>query len=310
MRIAILDDYQDCVRTLRCFATLVDHDVHIETDYHSNHNSLIERIKDVEVLVLTRTRTHITAELLAHLPKLKVISQTGKNAGHIDNKACAIAGVTILESKGNPIATAELTWNLIMSGLRQLPQAIEGMKDGKWQTNIGRRVFGTRIGIWGYGKIGQRVARYATAFGAEVMVWGSDQSRMQAVQDGYTIAESKYEFFCTCDVVSLHLRLNDQTKAIVKQEDLSLMKAAALFVNTARAGLLEHNALLESLRSGRPGFAAIDVFDEEPIFEKSHPLLKMPNVICTPHLGYVEKEGYELYYGQAFQNLLDYLKSH
>lgn len=306
MNIAILDDYQDCVRTLRCFAALADHNVHIETEYHSDIKSLADRIQDVEAVVLTRTRTKITAELLAHLPNLKVISQTGKNAGHIDIEACQKHGVAILESKGNPIATAELTWNLIMSGLRQLPQAVQAMKEGKWQTNIGRRVHGKRIGIWGYGKIGQRVARYASAFEAEVVVWGSDASRIKAVHDCYNIAESKHEFFSTCDVVSLHLRLNDDTNGIVKQHDLQNMKMDALLVNTARAGLIEPRALVESLREGRPGFAAIDVFSEEPVFDRSHPLLMMSNVICTPHLGYVEREGYELYFGQAFENLLAY----
>lgn len=309
MKIAVLDDYQDCVQTLNCYALLANHDVKILTDFHEDESTLVAVLKDREALVLTRTRTSITNTLLAQLPNLKVISQTGKNAGHIDVKACQKYGVAILESKGNPIATAELTWNLILSSLRQLPQAIQSMKEGKWQVNIGRRVYGKQIGIWGYGKIGQRIARYGKAFGAEITVWGSDQSRIKAVQDGFNIVESKTELFSTCDVISLHLRLNETTNQIVKLEDLQMMKPNALFVNTARAGLIEKNALYNALKSGRPGFAAIDVFDEEPIFDPTHQLLQMENVMCTPHLGYVEREGYELYFSQAFQNLVDYTQN-
>jgi len=309
MRIAILDDYQDTVKTLNCFSLLKDHDIKIITDFHIDESTLIPEIKDREALVLIRTRTSISKSLLSQLPQLKVISQTGKNAGHIDAEACMSHGVIVLESKGNPIATAELTWNLILSGLRQLPQAIQSMKDGKWQVNIGRRVFGKRIGIWGYGKIGQYIAGYARAFGTDVVIWGSDASRTKAVNDGYDIVESKAELFSSCDVVSLHLRLLNKTKQIVKLADLQLMKPEALFVNTARAGLIEKDALYTALQSGRPGFAAIDVYDQEPIFDPKHRLLQMENVICTPHLGYVEKEGYELYFGQAFKNLVDFIDS-
>lgn len=309
MKIAILDDYQNCVPTLKCYSLLDKFDVKSITNYHNEKSTLIPEIVDREALVLTRTRTSITDGLLKHLPNLKVISQTGKNAGHIDVKACQDHGVKILESKGNPIATAELTWNLILSGLRQLPQAIQSMKAGQWQTNIGRRVYGKRVGIWGYGKIGRRIAAYADAFGAEVMIWGSEQSRTQAVTDGYTAARSKHDFFSNCDVLSLHLRLKDETRHIVRLQDLALMKPDALLVNTARASLIEKGALLKALQSGKPGFAAIDVFEAEPIFDINHPLLQMPNVICTPHLGYVEREGYELYFGQAFQNLIDFIES-
>jgi len=309
MKIAILDDYQNCVKTLNCYSLLSNYDVKIITEYHSSESTLIPQLIDRDALVLTRTRTSVTSELLAQLPQLKVISQTGKNAGHIDEGACQQHGVAILESKGNPIATAELTWNLILSGLRQLPQAIQSMQEGKWQVNIGQRVYGKRIGIWGYGKIGKRIAAYSNAFGAEAVIWGSDLSRVQAVQDSYAIAESKHEFFSTCDVVSLHLRLKDETKHIVKLEDLRLMSPNSLFVNTARAALLDSGALITALQLGRPGFAAIDVYDEEPIYDDKHPFLQMPNVICTPHLGYVEREGYELYFGQAFQNLVNFIDS-
>lgn len=309
MKIAVLDDYQNCVKTLNCYSLLDNFDVKIITDYHASESTLIPEIIDRDALVLTRTRTSISSDLLSQLPQLKVISQTGKNAGHIDEDACQQHGVVILESKGNPIATAELTWNLILSGLRQLPQAIQSMKEGKWQVNIGRRVYEKRIGIWGYGKIGQRIAAYGNAFGANLMIWGSEQSRSLAAKDGYDVAESKFEFFSTCDVISLHLRLKEETKHIVSLEDLKLMKPDSLLVNTARAALLEPGALIKALQSGRPGCAAIDVYDKEPIFNNEHPLLQMKNVICTPHLGYVEREGYELYFGQAFQNLLDFIDS-
>ena len=267
-----------------------------------------ERLNDPEILILTRTRTSITDALLALLPNLKIIAQTGKNAGHIDITACQKHGVVVLEGRGNPIATAELTWSLIMNGLRLIPQAMEGMKAGHWQTNIGRRVFGKRIGIWGYGKIGKRMAQYAKVFGAEVIVWGSENSRALAVEHGFLAAKDKTDFFTNCDVVSLHLRLKEATKAIVKKEDLLQMKTNALFVNTARAALIEKGALLAALQRGQPGFAAIDVYDSEPIFDKNHPFLQMPNVICTPHLGYVEREGYELYFSIAFKNVLAFLK--
>lgn len=307
LRIAIPDDYQNVIQSLDCFQLLNGHDVTIVHDYLSEPKALATQLNNPEVLVLTRTRTPINEALLRHLPNLKLVSQTGKNAGHIDVAACQKYGVSIVEGRGNPIATAELTWNLIMSGLRQLPQAIEGMKAGKWQINIGHRVYGKRIGIWGYGKIGKRIAQYAKVFGAEVMVWGSLRSRNLAVLHGFLAARSKAEFFSTCDVVSLNLRLQPATSGIVKKSDLLQMKSDALLVNTARAGLIEQGALLAALRAGTPSFAAVDVYDEEPIFEVKHPLLQMPNVICTPHLGYVERAGYELYFSIAFQNVLDFI---
>lgn len=307
MKIAIPDDYQRVIKTLDCFKLLEGHEVTILHDYINNEEQLAKQLNDPEIIVLTRTRTKITESLLSLLPNLKLVSQTGKNAGHIDVEACKKYGVTIAEGRGNPIATAELTWALIMNGLRQIPQAIEGMKAGKWQVNIGRRIFGKTIGIWGYGKIGKRIAQYAKTFGAKVVVWGSENARKNAVADGFIAAETKAYFFSTCDVISLHLRLKEATKGIVKEEDLLKMKADALLVNTARAALIEKGALISALRKGHPGFAAIDVFDEEPIFDPQHPLLQMENVICTPHLGYVERAGYELYFSIAFQNVLDFI---
>ena len=305
--IAIPNDYQHIIRQLDCFQLLKDHQVLTFHQYETDENTLAEWFKEADVLILTRTRTKITASLLAKLPNLKLISQTGKNAGHIDIAACTKHGVAVVEGKGNPIATAELTWLLIMNGLRQIPQAIEGMRAGKWQINIGSRVYGKTIGIWSYGKIGKLVANYAKAFGAKVLIWGSESSCAIAQEEGFEIAKTKKDFFAQADVVSIHIRLKESTKGIIKREDLSNMKPTALFVNTSRAALLEKDALLDALQKGRPGFAAIDVYDEEPIFDKNHPLLKMSNVICTPHLGYVEKEGYELYFSIAFQNALDFI---
>lgn len=306
MTIVIPDDYQNVIRKLACFPLLKGHQVLIFHQYETSEDQLVEWFKDADVLVLTRTRTKITPSLLSKLPKLKLISQTGKNAGHIDIAACNKYGVAIVEGRGNPIATAELTWALIMNGLRQLPQAIEGMKMGQWQTNIGNRVYGKTIGIWSYGKIGKRVANYAKAFGAKVLIWGSENSRQTAINDGFETAKSKTEFFQLSDVVTIHIRLKDATKGIIKKADLLQMKSTALFVNTSRAALLEKDALVDALKMDRPGFAAIDVYDKEPIFDINHPLLKMPNVICTPHLGYVEKESYESYFSIAFQNILDF----
>ncbi|MEL6252002.1 MAG: D-2-hydroxyacid dehydrogenase family protein [Bacteroidota bacterium] len=306
MRIAIPDDYQNVIQSLDCFQLLQGHELTIVHEYHSDPWELTEKLADPEVLVLTRTRTKVNDRLLRQLPNLKLISQTGKNAGHIDERACHRHGVAIVEGRGNPIATAELTWALIMNGMRLIPQAIEGMKAGNWQVNMGRRIYEKRLGIWGFGKIGKRIATYAKTFGAEVMVWGSEASRASAIEMGYLAAESKKEFFSSCDIISLHLRLKESTKGIVKGADLLSMKSDALLVNTARAALIEEGALLAALMAGRPGFAALDVYEHEPIFDPYHPLLQMDNVICTPHLGYVERSGYELYFSIAFQNVLDY----
>lgn len=306
MKIAILDDYQNCISSLEVYKLLEDHQVQIIHRYQADEATLINALDAPDALILNRTRTHITEALLAALPSLKVISQTGKNAGHIDIEACKKYNIEILEGRGDPTATAELAWSLIMNGLRQLPQAIAGMKKGKWQINVGRRVRGATIGIWGYGRIGKKLAAYARAFDAKVVVWGSEISKDQARKDGFETASSKQDFFQNSDVVTIHLRLKPATEGVITHDDFALMKKDALFVNTSRAKLIEEGALLRALQLGRPGYAAIDVFDEEPIFDPDHILLSMPNVICTPHLGYVEKASYELYFGIAFQNLLDW----
>ncbi|MND70309.1 D-3-phosphoglycerate dehydrogenase [compost metagenome] len=257
--------------------------------------------------MLIRERTQINEDLLSKLPDLKLISQTGKIANHLDLPACTQHKVAIAEGIGSPIAPAELTWSLIMNTVRQVPAAIEDFKNGKWQTNIGSTIYGKTIGIWGYGKIGKMVAGYAKAFGAKILVWGSENSRINAVNDGFESAKSKEDFFRLADVVSLHLRLNDKTAGIVKETDLLLMKPTAALINTARAELIEEGTLLKCLKTGRPGFAGVDVYENEPIYDSNYELLQMKNVVCTPHLGYVEKSGYELYFAKAFENAINYI---
>lgn len=307
MKIAILDDYQNIIRSLNCFHLLAKQDVTIFHQAVQDIDQLIDLIKDAEILVLTRERTAITDKLLSKLPKLKLISQTGKIANHLDLHACTQHKVAVTEGVGSPIAPAELTWTLIMNTVRKIPQAIEGMKNGAWQINIGSTVHGKTIGIWGYGKIGKIIAQYAKIFGAKVMVWGSATARTNAVNDGFEAAATKEIFFQTADILSLHLRLNDQTFGIVKAIDLALMQPSAILINTARAELIEKGALLEALQKGRPGFAGLDVFEEEPIYDPHFELLQLPNVVCTPHLGYVELNSYELYFGKAFENVINFI---
>jgi len=307
MKIAILDDYQDAVRKLSCFSLLQQQEVVILNKTEKDLDVLAEKIKDVEVLVLIRERTAITNDLLSRLPKLKLISQTGKISNHLDLIACSKYKVAVAEGIGSPIAPAELTWILLMNVLRQIPNAIEGMKKGNWQVNIGESVNGKIIGIWGYGKIGKIIAGYAKAFGAKVLVWGSDQSRLNAISDGFQAAESKTYFFKTADVITLHLRLNQETTGIVKEEDLNLMKTSSVLINTSRAELIGQGSLIKALKAGRPGFAGIDVYESEPVYHVDFELLNMPNLVCTPHLGYVEKNSYELYFSKAFENIINYI---
>lgn len=310
MKIAIPDDYQDAVRGLDCFALLADHEVAVYSGIVASTDALVDQLKEAEALVLIRERTKITEQVLARLPKLRLISQTGKIAGHLDLEACTRHRVAVAEGVGSPIAPAELAWSLILQGKRQIPQAMEGMKQGRWQTNIGTALSGLVIGIWGYGKIGRRVAAYAKAFDMDVVVWGSEKARNSALDDGFRAAGSKEAFFATVDVLTLHLRLVSGTTHIVKAGDLALMKTDALLVNISRAELVEPHALIQALQAGRPGFAALDVFEDEPIVDPNHPLLQLPNVICTPHLGFVERKGYELYFSKAFENLLAFANGH
>jgi D-3-phosphoglycerate dehydrogenase len=308
MKITILDDYQNAIKELKCFDLLKNQDVKILHTSEKDPKILAGKLHDTNILVLTRERTEIDGKLLSLLPTLKLISQTGKISNHLNLDDCTKYNIAVAEGVGSPIAPAELTWALLMNTVRQIPQAIEGMKNGQWQVNIGSTVHGKTIGIWGYGKIGQKVAQYAKVFGARVLVWGSETSRKKAIEDGFEQANSKEYFFQNADIVTLHLRLNESTFEIVKESDLLLMKENSTLINTARAELIEKGKLLKCLTQGRrPTFAGIDVFEEEPVYDKNFELLTLQNVVCTPHLGYVEKNGYELYFGKAFENVLNFI---
>jgi len=319
MNIVILDDYQDVVRKLNCSDKLEPYPAKVYTNTIKGVGQLSVRLKDAEILVLIRERTHITRQLIEKLPKLKMISQTGKIGSHVDVTACTERGIVVAEGTGSPIAPAEMTWALIMAAMRRLPQYINNLKHGAWQqsglkssampTNfaLGQVLKGKTLGIWGYGKIGQLLAGYGKAFGMRVLLWGSETSRALAVEHGFEAAASREEFFSQSDIVSLHLRLNDATRGIVTLEDLQSMKTTSLLVNTSRAELIAPDALIAGLNRGRPGMAAIDVFESEPILQ-GHALLRLENCICTPHIGYVEQESYELYFGTAFDNVVNFIK--
>lgn len=311
MKIAILDDYQDVVRHLKCFSMLNEHEVKVFNSKAVGVGQLAIRLSQFEVLVLNRERTSLNRALLSKLPKLRLISQTGKVSGHIDLEACKDLNITVMEGVGDPYAPAELTWGLILASSRKIPQYATYLQEGLWQTSslhptqnqLGRVLHGRKIGIWGYGRIGKLVAQYARAFQMKVEIWGSIDSRTQAAKDGFSASESKADFFRTCDIISLHLRLNDETRYIVQQDDLCSMKKDALFVNTSRAELIEPNALETALNLGHPGFAALDVFESEPLSQE-YSLRGKENVLLTPHVGYVEQDSYESYFSAAFQNIL------
>jgi len=304
MKIAILDDYQDAVRKLDCFQLLADHDVKVFNNTVRGLGQLASRLSEVDALVLIRERTRINSQLLDKLPHLRMISQTGKVSSHVDLAACTERGIAVLEGSGSPIAPAELTWALIMAAKQGAWQQ-SGLKTSALPPNfgLGQVLRGQTLGIWGYGKIGRLIAGYGKAFGMNVLVWGRGSTLEAARADGYGVAESREALFEQSDVLSLHLRLHDDTRGIVKQEDLLRMKPTALLVNTSRAELLEENALVNALARNRPGMVAIDVYESEPILQ-GYSLLRMENVICTPHIGYVERESYELYFSAAFQNIL------
>lgn len=320
MNIIILDDYQDAVRKLRCASLLEPFNAKVFTNTVKGIGQLSVRLRDAEVLVLIRERTQFPRALLEKLPRLKLISQTGRVGPHIDMAACTRLGIAVAEGAGSPVAPAELTWALIMASMRRLPQYIGNLKHGAWQQSglksasmppnfgIGMVLAGKTLGIWGYGKIGRLVAGYGRAFGMAVQVWGSERSRQAALADGHRAAESCEGFFESCDVLSLHLRLNDATRGIVRLDALSRMKPTALLVNTSRAELIEEGALVAALNRGRPGMAAVDVFETEPILQ-GHPLLRLENAVCTPHIGYVEQDSYEMYFGAAFQNIVNFIRN-
>ncbi|WP_457328744.1 D-2-hydroxyacid dehydrogenase family protein [Rhizobacter sp. P5_C2] len=318
MNIIILDDYQDAVRKLKCAQRLEQLNAKVFTNTVKGIGQLAVRLRDAEVLVLIRERTQFPRQLLEKLPKLKLISQTGRVGSHIDLETCTRLGIAVAEGVGSPVAPAELTWALIMSAMRRLPQYIGNLKHGAWQQSglksasmppnfgLGMVLKGKTLGLWGYGKIGQMVAGYGRAFGMNVIVWGSEASREKARADGHQAAESREAFFETCDVLSLHLRLVDETRGIVGADDLARMKPTALLVNTSRAELVEEGALVSALNRGRPGMAAVDVFESEPILQ-GHPLLRLENAVCTPHIGYVEQDSYELYFSAAFDNVVNFI---
>ena len=305
MNITILDDYQDVIRSLDCFGKLQGHQVTIWNDHSKDTDVLAERLKDTEALVLIRERTPIRAPLIERLPALKLISHHSVYP-HIDLEACNRQGVLLCTSlhPGQPsYATAELTWGLIIAAMRHIPQEVAALKAGRWQSTVGMGLRGRTLGIFGYGRIGAVVAGYGKAFGMKVLVWGRAGSLERARADGYAAAGSKEDFFEQCDVISLHLRLIEATRGIVSAADLARMKPTALMVNTSRAGLIAPGALEAALRSGRPGMAAVDVFEDEPVLGASHPLLALDNAVCTPHIGYVERRGYERIFGNIFDQI-------
>ena len=319
MKIVILDDYQDVVRKLQCATKLEPYQAKVYTNTVKGQGQLAVRLKDAEVLVLIRERTHMPRQLIEKLPKLKLIVQTGRIGSHIDVAACTEHGIAVAEGSGSPVAPAELTWALILAAMRRLPQYVGNLKHGAWQQSglkassmpanfgLGMVLKGKTLGIWGYGKIGQLLAGYGQAFGMKVLVWGRTPSRERAVLDGFEAALEKSEFFARADVLSLHLRLVDETRGVVRLDDLARMKPSALLVNTSRSELIEPDALICALNRGRPGMAAIDVFETEPILQ-GHALLRLENCICTPHIGYVEQDNYELYFGTAFDNVINFIK--
>lgn len=303
MRIAIPDDYQDCVRTLDCFARLDGHDVRIYHDNVKDIDALAARLADAEAIVLTRERTAMTPALLDRLPRLRLISQTGKAAGHIDLRACTERGIAVAEGSGSGAATAELTWALMLASRRHLVAEANRLRAGQWQGFLGQQLRGQRLGVWSYGRIGKQVAGFGKAFGMQVWVWGREGSTADARQDGFEVAPSREAFFAQSDVVSLHIRLNADTEGIVTADDLARMKPTGLIVNTSRAELIAPGALVDALRAGRPGFAAVDAYEREPVLGADDPLLALDNALCTPHIGFVEKDNYEAYFGGAFDNI-------
>jgi len=307
MKIAVIDDYQDAFRKLSSYGKLKGHDVIVYNDTEKDPARLAERLKDADVVVLTQQRSPFPRAVIERLPKLKLISQTGRNANHIDIAACTERGIIISAAgAGLPNPTAELAWGLILSALRHIPYEVQQLKSGKWQSTVGTGLSGKTLGVYAYGRIGSLVARVGKAFGMRVVCWGREGSTAKARADGYEVAASREAFFSESDVISLHLPLNKETRGIVTAADLARMKPTALIVNTSRAPIVESGALAAALKLGRPGRAAVDVYEEEPVLNANHPLIKMDNALCTPHLGYVEEATYEAYYGTAIDHIVAY----
>ena len=305
MKVAILDDWFDTLRTLPCFEKLAGHQVTVFNDHVADTDILAERLAEFDALVLIRERTEVRTALLERLPSLRLISQRSVYP-HIDVDTCTRLGIIVCSDlhDGSPAyAAAELTWALVLAAMRQIPQQVASLKSGNWQAGVGSTLIGKTLGIYGYGRIGKVVAAYGAAFGMNVQVWARPESLSSARADGLAAADSKRSFFEDCDVVSLHMRLVPATRGIVAASDLNRMKATALLVNTSRAALIEHGALVAALRAGRPGMAAVDVFEDEPVRDTSHPLLNMENVLCTPHIGYVTREEWQVQFSDVFDQI-------
>jgi D-3-phosphoglycerate dehydrogenase / 2-oxoglutarate reductase len=309
MKITILDDYFDTLRTLPCFAKLARYQVKVWNDHVDSVDKLAERLRDTEALVLIRERTEIRTPLLERLPKLRLISQRSVYP-HIDIDTCTRLGIVVSSSQhsGTPsYATAELTFGLILAAMRQIPQQMASLQGGHWQVGVGRTLRGKTLGVFGYGRIGKAVAEYGDAFGMNVLIWAREASRAKARAEGLATAASKEVFFEASDVVTLHMRFVQATPNIVTGADLARMKPTALIVNTSRAGLIEPGALIAALEAGRPGMAAVDVYEQEPVRDARHPLLQMANVVCTPHIGYVTHEEWELQFTDVFDQINAYV---
>lgn len=300
MRVAILEDYQKAAPSLACFARLAGHEVQVFSEPLRDEAAIAKALAGFEAVVLIRERTRVTKSLLEKLPALKLVVQTAKIGPHVDLAACKARGVTVCDSTGDPLSTAELTWGLILSCARNIAQENARLRAGLWQGSVGHQLAGRKLGFVGFGRIAQRLTRYAQAFDVAVQVWGRDSTLAKARAAGVAAAASMDELFATSDIVSVQLRLNPETRGLIKYRHLALMGADAMFVNASRAALVEPGALERALREGRPGRAALDVFEDEPVMDASHPLVSLPNVTATPHLGYVERGSYERYFGDAF----------
>lgn len=307
MKIVVIDDYQNAFKTLKCFSKLSGHEVVVYTDPETDIEKIADRLKEADAVVLTQQRTYFPRALIEKLPKLKLIGQTGRAATHVDLAACTEKGIVVSAGgSGNSNATAELTWGLILSALRHLPFEVRRLREGQWQSTLGTGINGKTLGIYAYGKIGSIVAAAGKAFGARVVCWGREGSTGRARAAGFEVAESREAFFAEADILSLHLPLTKDTRGIVTRADLARMKPTALIVNASRAGLIADGALVEALKAGRPGMAAVDVYEKEPVLGANHPLLKMDNVTCTPHLGYVTRESYEDYYAVVVDDIVSF----
>lgn len=308
MIIAIPDDYHGLVPQLECFRRLAGHDVRVFRDVAPSDGVMVSNLREADIIVPIRERSRFPRELIAQLPRLKLISQTGRSAHHVDIAACTERGIAVTHgTHASPHTVSEHTWTLILAALRRIPEEAALMKRGQWRSSFSLGLHGRTLGLYGLGKIGSLIAATGASFGMRVLVYGRETTLARAAAAGYAVASSKQELFEQSDVLSLMLRLTAATRGIVTETDLARMKPAALLVNTARAELIAPGALAEALVKGRPGFAAVDVYESEPVRGGDHPLLRLDNALCTPHSAWVEQNTYELYFGEAFDNLLAYI---